>query len=235
MSQPLVIIPTYNERDNIEAIIDAVFEALPQGEILIIDDGSPDGTGDMVEERTKNEPRLHLMRREGKAGLGTAYLAGFRWALEREYTHIFEMDADFSHDPKDLPRLLEATNDADLALGSRWVKGGGTIGWPLKRKLISRGGSFYARTVLGVKIRDLTGGFKCFRRETLEAIDLDHVGAVGYGFQIELTWRVLQKGLKVVEVPIQFTERQKGQSKMSGTIFKEAALLVWKLRFSHAD
>ncbi len=230
MKKPLVIVPTYNERDNIEAIIHAVFEALPEGELLIIDDGSPDGTGDFVEEKMAAEPRLHLMRREGKLGLGTAYLAGFKYALERDYTHVFEMDADFSHNPADLPRLLEATDEADLALGSRWVKGGGTVGWPLKRKFMSRGGSFYARTILGVKVRDLTGGFKCFKRETLEALDFDAISAKGYGFQIELTWRVIKLGLKVVEVPIIFTERQVGVSKMSGSIFKEALSLVWKLR-----
>ncbi len=231
MQKPLVIIPTYNERDNIEKMIPAVFEALPEGELLIIDDGSPDGTGDFVEQQiSSGQQHLHLMCREGKQGLGTAYLAGFKFALERDYTHVFEMDADFSHNPADLPRLLSATENADLALGSRWISGGGTVGWPLKRKILSRGGSFYARTILGVHIKDLTGGFKCFKRETLQALDFDAISAKGYGFQIELTWRVLKLGMRVVEVPITFTERQVGVSKMSGSIFKEALTLVWKLR-----
>lgn len=228
--RPLVVIPTYNERENIERLLDEVFSALPEGHVLIVDDGSPDGTGEIADARAAADPRIHVMHREGKQGLGTAYLAGFRWALERDYTHIFEMDCDFSHSPTMLPVFLRAAEEADVVLGSRWVKGGGTVGWPLKRQLLSRGGSLYARRVLGVGIKDLTGGFKCFRREVLEALDFDAVQAVGYGFQIELTYRCIKAGFKVVEVPITFHDRIHGQSKMSGAIFKEALSIVWKLR-----
>ncbi|MCB9538819.1 MAG: polyprenol monophosphomannose synthase [Myxococcales bacterium] len=222
--------PTYNEIENLPRILDAALAALPEAHVLVVDDGSPDGTGDLADRRAEADDRIHVLHRTEKAGLGRAYLAGFGWALSRDYTHVFEMDADFSHPADRLPALLAATEDADVALGSRWVKGGGTVGWPLKRQLISRGGSFYARRVLGVDIRDLTGGFKCFRREVLEALDFDAISAVGYGFQIELTWRALQKGFRVVEVPITFTDRVRGQSKMSGAIFAEALKLVWKLR-----
>jgi dolichol-phosphate mannosyltransferase len=230
--RPLIVMPTYNEIENLPRILDAALAALPEAHMLVVDDGSPDGTGDLADRRAEADDRIHVLHRTEKAGLGRAYLAGFGWALERDYTHVFEMDADFSHPADRLPALLAATEDADVALGSRWVKGGGTVGWPLKRQLISRGGSFYARRVLGVDIRDLTGGFKCFRREVLEALDFDAISAVGYGFQIELTWRALQKGFRVVEVPITFTDRVRGQSKMSGAIFAEALKLVWKLRLN---
>ncbi len=229
-ARPLIVIPTYNERDNLPSLLDAVHAAMPIADVLIVDDNSPDGTGDLADARSAEDGWVHVMHREGKQGLGTAYLAGFRWGLERPYTHIFEMDADFSHDPRALSALLEATVEADVALGSRWVKGGGTVGWPLKRQLLSRGGSLYARTILGVGVKDLTGGFKCFRREVLETMDLDGVATKGYGFQIELTWRALQKGFDVVEVPITFVDRVAGQSKMSGAIFREALTVVWKLR-----
>ena len=228
--RPLIIIPTYNERENLPELLDRVLAALPVAHILIVDDGSPDGTGQLADERAADDPRVHVLHREGKLGLGTAYIAGFKWGLAREYTHLFEMDADFSHDPQVLPTLLAATRDADFALGSRWVKGGGTVNWPWYRKLVSRGGSLYARTVLGVPVSDLTGGFKCFRREVLEAIDLDGISAVGYGFQIELTFRAAEKGFRPVEVPIRFADRVAGKSKMSGGIFAEAFTLVWKLR-----
>lgn len=229
--RPVVVIPTYNESENLPALLDAVHAALPMADVLVVDDNSPDGTGRMADERAARDGWVKVLHRPGKQGLGRAYLAGFAWALERDYTHVFEMDADFSHDPRALPVLLDATREADVALGSRWVAGGGTVGWPLKRQLLSRGGSLYARTVLGVGIRDLTGGFKCFRRAVLEAIELDSVVTVGYGFQIELTWRALQKGFAVVEVPIRFVDRVAGQSKMSGAIFREALAVVWKLRF----
>lgn len=229
-ARPLIVIPTYNERDNLPSLLDAVHAAMPIADVLIVDDNSPDGTGDLADARSAEDGWVHVMHREGKQGLGTAYLAGFGWGLERPYTHIFEMDADFSHDPRALSALLEATVEADVALGSRWVKGGGTVGWPLKRQLLSRGGSLYARTILGVGVKDLTGGFKCFRREVLETMDLDGVATKGYGFQIELTWRALQKGFDVVEVPITFVDRVAGQSKMSGAIFREALTVVWKLR-----
>jgi dolichol-phosphate mannosyltransferase len=176
-----------------------------------------------------------VLHRPGKQGLGTAYIAGFRWALERDYQFVFEMDADFSHDPKYLPQLLQvARTGADLALGSRYVEGGGTINWGVVRQLISKGGSLYARTILGIPVRDVTGGFKCFRRRVLEAIDLSTVNAQGYGFQIEMTFRALRHGFRVVEVPIVFVDRRVGQSKMSRKIFLEALTLVWKLRFREA-
>ena len=229
----IVLIPTYNERDNLERVINEVRTHLPTGDILIIDDQSPDGTGKLADQIAQSDARVHVLHREKKEGLGRAYLAGFRWALDRHYPYIFEMDADLSHPAEALPRMIIAAEQgADLVLGSRWVRGGGVKGWPLKRKLLSRGGSLYARFILGTSVRDLTGGFKCFKSETLRGINLDQVQTVGYGFQIELTWRVLQQGLKVVEIPIIFTDRVAGQSKMSASIFTEALLLVWKLRFS---
>ena len=230
---PLVIIPTYNERENLPRLLDRVHAALPQAHVLIVDDGSPDGTGALADEHAAADERVHVLHRTGKQGLGTAYIAGFKWGLAapgRRYTHLFEMDADFSHEPEVLPKLLAATETADFALGSRWVKGGETVNWPLKRRLLSQGGSLYARTVLGLSVRDLTGGFKCFKREVLEAIDLGGISAKGYGFQIELTYRAAQAGFRPVEVPIRFADRVAGQSKMSGSIFAEAFTLVWKLR-----
>jgi dolichol-phosphate mannosyltransferase len=227
----LVIVPTYNERENLPEIVAAVHHHLPEADLLIVDDGSPDGTGALADELARSDQQLHVLHREGKLGLGTAYVAGFRWALQREYQFVFEMDADFSHDPKYLPELLAtARAGADLALGSRYIQGGGTINWGVARQMISKGGSLYARTVLGVRVRDLTGGFKCFRRRVLESIDLDAVSAQGYGFQIEMTFRAIKLGFNVVEVPIVFVDRRVGQSKMSKKIFVEALTLVWKLR-----
>lgn len=228
--RPLIVVPTYNELENLPTLLDRVHAAVPEAHVLIVDDASPDGTGDFAATRAEESDWIHLLRRAGKLGLGTAYIAGFKWALERDYTHVFEMDADFSHEPEMLPKFLEAAEDADLVLGSRWIKGGGTIGWPLKRKILSKGGSLYARSILGVPIRDLTGGFKCFRRSVLEAMDLDAIQTAGYGFQIELTWGAIQRGFRVKEIPIQFADRVAGQSKMSGSIFMEAVVLVWKLR-----
>ncbi|MCA9545804.1 MAG: polyprenol monophosphomannose synthase, partial [Myxococcales bacterium] len=184
--KPLVVVPTYNEAENIEALLDAVHAHLPEGHVLVVDDGSPDGTGALADARAATDGRVHVLHRTEKAGLGRAYLAGFAWGLARDYTHIFEMDADFSHEPAMLPVLLARAQTADLVLGSRWAPGGGTVNWPLHRQLISKGGSLYARTILGVGIRDLTGGFKCFNRRVLAGIDLDAVQTVGYGFQIEL-------------------------------------------------
>jgi dolichol-phosphate mannosyltransferase len=227
----LIILPTYNERDNLEPLITAVHEALPEAHLLVIDDGSPDGTGELADRLASTDDRLEVRHRPGKQGLGTAYLLGFGHAIERGYDYIFEMDSDFSHDPKDLPRLLDAARDgADLVIGSRWVEGGGTVNWTLQRKLISRGGSFYARTILGVGIRDLTAGFKCFRRQTLERIDLPSIRSSGYSFQVEMNYRVVKGGMRVVEVPVTFVDRRVGQSKMSRAIFLEAAVMVWKLR-----
>ena len=231
MNPALVCIPTYNERENVESIVRAVLAADPRVDVLVVDDASPDGTGALADALAKASPRVHVLHRAGKAGLGKAYLAAFDWALQRNYSLVLEMDADFSHDPAYLPTLLErASTDADLVLGSRWVKGGGTRNWGIGRQLISRGGSLYARTILGVDIRDLTGGFKCFRAEVLRAIDLPSVTSSGYGFQIELTYRALKKGFRVVEVPIVFEDRRVGQSKMSRAIVLEALAMVWKIR-----
>ena len=233
MTHPLVLVPTFNERGNLESFIAAVRSALPSADILVIDDNSPDGTGALADDLAAVDPQIKVMHRSSKAGLGRAYLAGFAWALERDYSHVFEIDADFSHSPADLPRLLAATQTADIALGCRWIKGGGVTGWPLSRLFISRGGNLYAKTILGVSLNDLTGGFKCFKRIALQSLDLNQIKSVGYGFQIETTWRALQAGLRVVEVPIHFTDRTIGESKMSGQTFREALTMVWRLRFGN--
>ena len=229
--QPLVIVPTYNEKDNIERLIDAVRDILPEAELLVIDDNSPDGTAMLVRRRAQGDGAVHLLEREKKAGLGTAYVRGFRWALERDYTHVLQMDADFSHDPSLLPIMLSRADKADLVLGSRWVPGGSVVGWPVNRLVLSRCANLYAQRILGLGIRDLTGGFKCFRRATLEALDLAAIRAMNYGFQIETTWQVVRRGFRVVEVPIRFVERRFGASKLSGATISEAALLVWRLRY----
>ncbi len=230
----LVIIPTYNEIENIEAISRAVL-ALEEGfDILIIDDGSPDGTAAKVKELQKEFPdRLFLIERAGKLGLGTAYLTGFRWGLERSYDYLFEMDADFSHDPKDLPRLLSACEEdgADFAIGSRYADGVSVVNWPIGRILMSYGASVYVRTVLRSKIMDNTAGFMCYSRRVLEGMDLDGIKMKGYGFQIEMKYTAVRKGFKVKEVPVIFVNRKAGTSKMSGSIFGEAFWGVIGLRF----
>ena len=228
----LIIIPTYNESENVEKLLDLISRTDPAAHVLIVDDNSPDRTYEIVERlmQTSYPGRLFLLKRAGKLGLGTAYLAGFKWALARDYEYIFEMDADFSHDPKYLPDFLAAIQTHDLVLGSRYVPGGGVKNWGLLRKFISRGGSLYARTILGLSLRDLTGGFKCFRREVLEAIDLDSIKSNGYSFQIEMTYRACCKGFRIFETPIVFEDRTAGKSKMSRKIFLEAVLIVWKLR-----
>ena len=228
----LVCLPTYNEIDNLRPMVEAVLAAVPQVHVLVIDDASPDGTGRLADEIAVREPRVRVLHRAGKEGLGKAYLAGFAWALARDYGLVLEMDCDFSHDPKYLPAMLAAAEEVDLVLGSRYVAGGGTVNWGPLRKVISRGGSFYARTLLGLSVRDLTGGFKCFRREVLEAIGLETVECRGYVFQIELTYRAVRKGFKVREVPIVFADRRVGLSKMSGNIVSEAMLKVWSIRAS---
>jgi dolichol-phosphate mannosyltransferase len=228
----LVCLPTYQERDNVEPITAAILQATPDVDVLVIDDNSPDGTGQIADAIAAREPRVHVLHRAGKEGLGKAYLAGFAWALARGYALVLEMDADFSHNPKYLPRMLELAKDADLVLGSRNVKGGGTVNWGIGRKILSRGGSFYARTILGLSVRDLTGGFKCFHREVLEAIDLATVECSGYAFQIELTYRAVKKGFRVTELPIVFEDRRVGQSKMSRRIVLEAIAKVWSIRRS---
>jgi dolichol-phosphate mannosyltransferase len=224
-----VVLPTYNERENLPGIVPGILAAAPELDVLVVDDDSPDGTGKLADELAARDARVFVLHRPRKEGLGRAYLAGFAEALERGYGRILEMDADFSHDPARLPALLET--DADLVLGSRYVEGGGTVNWGLGRRLLSKGGSFYARTILGLSIRDLTGGFKCFRREVLESIDLASVRSSGYAFQIELTYRALKRGFKVREVPIVFTDRRVGKSKMSRRIVAEALWMVWKIRF----
>ena len=231
----LVILPTYNERENLPLIVPAVLDVLEEAHVLVVDDQSPDGTGSVADELAAADGRVHVLHREGPRGLGPAYIDGFRWALSHEYTHVFEMDADFSHRPQHLPAMLAAAEQADLVLGCRYMDGGGIEGWELHRRLISRGGNLYARLVLGLNHRDLTSGFKCFRREVLASLDLDAVHTVGYGFQIELTWRAIQRGFSVVEVPIIFPDRERGTSKMSSAIFAEAALGVWRLRLGLGD
>jgi dolichol-phosphate mannosyltransferase len=228
----VICLPTYDERENLEPVLRAIHAAVPEVDVLVVDDASPDGTGRLADELAARDPRVNVLHRAGKEGLGRAYLAGFAWALEHGYALILEMDADFSHDPRYLPALLAAARDADVVLGSRYVPGGGTVSWGLGRKIVSRGGSLYARTILGVKVRDLTGGFKCFRREVLEAIDLASVECSGYAFQIELTYRALLRGFRVVEVPIVFADRRVGRSKMSRRIVLEAMAKVWSMRFS---
>lgn len=227
----LVVIPTYNEAPNIERLIAAVLAQGPQFDVLVVDDSSPDGTGDLVAGLAARSARVQLLRRAGKLGLGTAYLAGFRRGLRQGYRFICEMDADFSHEPRYLPRLLAcAEREADVALGSRNVPGGRVENWPLSRRLLSRGGSLYARALLGLPVRDCTGGFKCFRNEALRQIDLDAISSSGYAFQVELNYRCHQAGLRLVELPIVFPDRVAGSSKMSRAIVLEAALVVLRLR-----
>jgi dolichol-phosphate mannosyltransferase len=228
----LVVIPTYNERDNILQLVPRILAQGDAFHILIVDDNSPDGTGELAEELARQEPRVHVLHRPGKLGLGTAYVAGFRWGLDFGAELIFEMDADFSHDPAMLPVFVEEIGDCDLVLGSRYVPGGGVRNWPLPRRLMSQGGSLYARTILGIPIRDLTGGFKCFRRQVLESLPLDEVQTTGYAFQIEMTYRTLLAGFRVKEIPIIFVDRVQGTSKMSRRVFLEAVIAVWRLRFS---
>ncbi len=226
-----LVLPTYNEADNIEGFVAAVRDKLPDSaRILIVDDNSPDGTGGIADRLAAEDERIEVLHRARKEGLGPAYIAGFRQALSRGAGHVLEMDADFSHDPAYLPRLLEAGERADLAIGSRYVDGGGVSEWGAVRRAISRGGSAYARLVLGVGVRDLTGGFKCFRREVLEAIDLDSIASRGYAFQIEMTYRAIQRGFEVVEVPIVFRERRAGKSKMDRSIVAEAFWRVPAMR-----
>ncbi len=227
----LIIIPTYNESENLPRLLSAIFEVTPAVHVLVVDDNSPDGTGQLADGLAATDPRVHVIHRAGKLGLGTAYIAGFRWALARDYALVFEMDADFSHQPRYLPDFLKAAEDADLVLGCRYMPGGGTEDWTMSRKLISRGGNLYARLATGLPFRDLTGGFKCFRREVLAALDLDAVRSKGYAFQIELTYRTRKLGFRVVEVPIIFPDRKFGSSKMSGRIVREAMVNVLKLRF----
>jgi dolichol-phosphate mannosyltransferase len=232
MPRAVVCLPTYNEVENLEPMIralDVVLDTARDG-VLVVDDSSPDGTGEVADRLAAELPWVSVLHRDRKEGIGPAYVAGFRRALAEGAELVLEMDCDFSHDPRDVARLVEAAVDADLVLGSRYARGGGTENWGLLRRLVSRGGCLYAQVLLGVRVKDLTGGFKCFRRSTLEAIDLDAVSARGYGFQIETTYRVLRAGLRVREVPIRFVDRRVGESKMTGSIVAEAAWMVPLLR-----
>ncbi|MFE4861600.1 polyprenol monophosphomannose synthase [Streptomyces sp. NPDC056670] len=226
LGKALVIIPTYNEAENIKPIVARVRAAVPEAHILVADDNSPDGTGKFADEIAAQDDQVHVLHRKGKEGLGAAYLAGFRWGIENDYGVLVEMDADGSHQPEELPRLLTALKGADLVLGSRWVPGGRIVNWPKYREYISRGGSTYSRLLLGVPIRDVTGGFRAFRRETLEGLGLDEVASAGYCFQVDLARRAVGAGFHVVEVPITFVERERGDSKMSNDILVEA---LWRV------
>jgi len=230
-AKALVIIPTYDEAKNLPLIVPQVLSQDDRLEVLVVDDNSPDGTGRIADELAAGNSRIHVMHREGKQGLGKAYRAGFRWALERAYEFVFEMDADFSHDPKHLSQFLEAAEHADLVLGSRYLDGRVTVvNWPMPRLLLSYCANIYARLITGLKVCDATGGFKCFRRRVLEAIDLDAVRSNGYSFQIEMSLRASRRGFRIKEIPIVFVDRTEGDSKMSGTIIWEAVWMVWRLR-----
>jgi len=222
----LVVIPTYNERDNVEGIVERVTRSVPDANALIVDDGSPDGTGKIADELATGDPRVHVLHRTGKAGLGAAYIAGFSWGLQRDYGVLVEMDADGSHAPEQLPSLLRALRHADLVLGSRWVSGGTVVNWPKSREMISRAGNLYTRVALGVNLRDATGGYRAYRRTVLEAVDYRDVASQGYCFQVDLAWRASRAGFRVVEVPITFADRERGESKMSGAIVREA---LWRV------
>ncbi len=227
----LVVTPTYNERANLEPFLQGLFEVLPEAHCLVVDDASPDGTGELADDLAGHDERIKVMHRPGKLGLGSAYLQAFEWALREGYDLVFEMDTDLSHDPRYLPDFIEAFGSgADVVIGSRNVRGGGVEGWGLGRHVLSKGGSLYSRLILGLDVHDLTSGYKGFRRQVLEAIDLKAVRSEGYSFQIELTYRAIRKGFRVREVPIVFVDRRAGQSKMSRRIFAEAVLMVPKLR-----
>lgn len=233
MNESLVIIPTYNEKENALAIAHAVLREAPWADILFVDDNSPDGTGQILDKLADSEPRVRVLHRKGKEGLGRAYIAGFQWALERAYEFIFEMDADFSHNPADLKRLRAGAERADLVLGTRYKDGIRVINWPLHRLMLSKGAAVYVRLVTGLPITDPTGGFKCFRRAVLEVLDLAAIRSNGYSFQVEMTYTAWLSGFAINEVPITFEERREGASKMSGAIVKEALFMVWKLLVRH--
>src|SRR6266513_1104892 len=232
-SKTLVIVPTYNERDNL-APLAARLLALPvPADVLVVDDNSPDGTGKAADELAAKHPRIHVLHRTEKNGLGRAYCAGFAWALERDYEFIFELDGDFSHNPDDIPMFLEAAKDADLVLGSRYINGIRIVNWPLSRLMLSKSAAKYVQVITGMPFTDPTGGYKCFRRRALLAINLEEVSSNGYSFQIEMTHRLWRQGMKIVEVPIVFTDRVQGHSKMSGHIVREALIMVWRLLFQN--
>jgi dolichol-phosphate mannosyltransferase len=233
LGRVLVIIPTYNERDNIELIVNRVMKSTPYVNVLIVDDGSPDGTGELADTLAREDERITVMHRTAKSGLGAAYIAGFDWGLTAGYDVLVEMDADGSHSPEQLPSLLATLQRADLVLGSRWIAGGQVVNWPRSREFLSRGGNLYTRLALGINLGDATGGYRAYRRAVLESIDYQAVASEGYCFQVDLVWRALEDGFRVLEVPITFTERERGESKMSGSIVREALLMVTKWGVQH--
>jgi dolichol-phosphate mannosyltransferase len=222
----LVVVPTYEEKDNLEMVVARLRCSVPEADVLVVDDGSPDGTGEIADRLAAADAQVHVMHRAEKLGLGAAYVAGFRWGLAAGYDVLVEMDADGSHQPEQLPLLLAALDQADLVLGSRWVPGGSVVNWPTRRRVLSLGGNTYVRLALGFGVRDATGGFRAFRRETLEHLEIDSVASHGYCFQVDLAWRAATRGFRVAEVPIEFVERERGVSKMSGAIVREA---LWKV------
>jgi dolichol-phosphate mannosyltransferase len=229
MNQTLIVVPTYNEKENLSRIVHRLLSLPVPVDVLIVDGNSNDGTDKIADDLCARHPEVHVLHEKAKSGLGRAYLAGFRWALKQGYEYVFEMDADSSHNPDDIPQFLEAAHNADLVLGSRYVNGIRIINWPLKRLMLSKAAANYVRIITGMPFTDPTGGYKCFRRRALEALDLDAVRSNGYSFQVELTHKIWRQGLKVVEVPIIFTERMHGHSKMSGNIIREALIRVWQL------
>jgi dolichol-phosphate mannosyltransferase len=230
MKRCLVVIPTYNEADNLPQLLPIVLKLGSHFSILIVDDGSPDGTGKLVKEMQKTEPRIHLIERPGKMGLGTAYVAGFKYAIANSFDYVFEMDADFSHDPNELPRMLEKAEEYDLVIGSRYISGVNVVNWPMRRLLLSYFANIYTRVITGMPVRDATGGYKCFKRKVLESIDLDAIHSNGYAFQIEMNFKTWRKGYRIHEIPIIFVDRRIGVSKMSKRIVYEAVWMVWRLK-----
>ena len=226
VQRPLVVIPTYDERDNLAGLLERLRRAVPAADVLVVDDASPDGTGKLADEISAGDAHVHVLHRPAKEGLGPAYLAGFRWGLAREYDAFVEMDADGSHAPEQLPSLLDAARDADVVLGSRWIAGGAVVDWPRRRELLSRGGNTYARVLLGLPVHDATGGFRVYRRDVLETIELTDVASAGYCFQVDVLWRAWRGGFRIVEVPIRFVERVAGVSKMSRDVVAEA---LWRI------
>jgi dolichol-phosphate mannosyltransferase len=233
MEKTLVIVPTYNERDNLPPLTERLLKLSVPVDLLVVDDNSPDGTGKLAEELATKHPQIHILHRPEKRGLGRAYCAGFTWALERDYEFIFEMDGDLSHNPDDIPRLLEAAKEADLVLGSRYCNGIRVLNWPFKRLMLSKAAAEYVQLVTGMAVTDPTGGYKCFRQRSLRSIDLQSIRSNGYSFQVEITHRIWRRGMRIVEVPIIFTDRFQGRSKMSGKIVWEAVWMVWRLLFQN--
>ena len=233
MNKTLVVVPTFNERENLTPLAQRLLALPVPVDMLVVDDNSPDGTGKLADELAAKQPSIHVLHRTGKSGLGRAYIAGFKWALEHGYEFVFELDGDFSHNPDDIPMFLEAATNADLVLGSRYLNGIRIINWPLGRLMLSKSAAKYVQVITGMQITDPTGGYKCFSRRALEAINLQEINSDGYSFQIEMTHRLWRQGLRIVEVPIVFTERVHGHSKMSGHIIQEALIMVWRLWFQN--